>query len=87
MNVKGNHQFTMTNRSITAGFWCKICDYIDKALERVQTLAEKKGGKCLADDYLNTRTKMLFQCEKEHNFELTAEQLRLGKWCLYPNCQ
>jgi hypothetical protein len=38
-------------------------------IEYVREVAEKRGGRCLSDRYINNRTKLLFICSEGHQFE------------------
>jgi len=54
-------------------------------IEGMQTLASKRGGKCLSKKYINTDTKLKWRCEKGHLWESTAYHIKnRGQWC--PTC-
>jgi hypothetical protein len=51
----------------------------------LQTLAIDRGGRLLSTDYVNSETKMLWQCKEGHEWMATAEVIkRDGYWC--PMC-
>ena len=42
---------------------------------------ENKKGICLSTEYINCRTKMKWQCDKEHIWEATFKSIRTDRWC------
>ena len=48
-------------------------------------MARQRGGKCLAEVYRNTRTRVDFQCKKKHRWSMSPERLFAGAWC--PTCR
>lgn len=58
----------------------------DKSLlyQRLQRIAQFKGGELLSNKYINAKTKYLFKCKKGHQFTLTADKVTgRGDWCPY----
>ena len=53
-------------------------------IEQMQQVAAKRGGKCLSKKYLNNRTKLLWQCSKDHIWEAPPNTIQQGHWC--PTC-
>lgn len=83
--VKGSRQGT--------GTWCPVCArhnsrglprFEPLQLQDVQTLARDRGGECLAKDYINNRTPLLFRCAEGHKWLLRVKDLKRGNWC--PHC-
>ena len=65
--------------------WCPHCAGNQPlGLDAMHVLAREKGGKCLSKQYLNCKTKMLWQCQHGHQFQSTPDNIKQGKWC--PNC-
>ena len=56
-----------------------------KTIEFMHELAESRGGKCLSDEYINSRTHMEFQCSEGHQFLTVASDAIRGQWC--PKCK
>lgn len=55
-------------------------DKLDKCI----LLAKNKHGKCLSEKYINTDTKMLWQCRYGHRWEAIVKNvLYKNKWCPY----
>ena len=54
-------------------------------IEECHRVAEEKDGKCLSDKYINTRTKMKWECNKcKCVWETTFASIKSGRWC--PRC-
>lgn len=77
------HRWPSKAWGIKNGRWCPICSYNDKklTLESIQALAVEKGGKCLSEKYINSRTKMEFECADGHRFERIPKDITRGRWC------
>jgi hypothetical protein len=73
------------------GSWCRKCSYIEKgkrrkaeAFERVKLIARKKGGECLAAEYIDSHVKMPFRCRERHEWMAEPVSISNGTWC--PKC-
>ena len=44
-------------------------------------LAAERGGHCLSDKYVNSTTKLTWQCDQGHIWEATPRAIRQGVWC------
>ncbi len=75
---------------IRDGSWCSECYRLSrfltneeklKGFNRVCEIAESKKGKCLSklSDYKNTMSKLLFECFKEHRWNVTEGHIRKDK--------
>jgi len=53
-------------------------------IQEMQKLAAIRGGKCLSKKYLNNRTKLLWQCSKDHVWKASPDNIKSGSWC--PAC-
>jgi hypothetical protein len=54
-------------------------------LQRYQKIAENRGGKCLSEQYINSDTKMIFQCSVGHIWEAIPDNVSSkNSWC--PEC-
>ncbi len=58
-------------------------------LEELKNHAEKLGGKCLSEKYMNSTYKLLFMCKEGHKWratplEIMGKKNNLGRWC--PKC-
>jgi hypothetical protein len=51
-------------------------------LEKMQSLAEMRGGKCLSTEYLGNKNKLLWQCAAGHQWEAAPNSIKnAGTWC------
>ena len=46
-----------------------------------QSIAGNKGGKCLSTHYINSVTKLRFQCENGHRWLASPYNVYKGSWC------
>jgi predicted metalloenzyme YecM len=58
---------------------CKKCD-----ITELQDYAKNKGGKLLSTNYINSKTKMLWECEEGHQWEVSWNSIKQDTWC--PSC-
>lgn len=52
-----------------------------KLLEELHEIARKYGGRCLSNEYVNSKEKLLFECKHGHQFESCRNYLKAGNWC------
>ncbi|CAE7237249.1 unnamed protein product [Symbiodinium natans] len=76
--------------------WCPKCACLARSsrakqprvqlmLHHLQQYAVAKHGLCLAKEYINSKTKVLWQCELKHEWHATPSSvLHTGSWC--PTC-
>lgn len=68
------HLFDMRLADVRSGHWCPICGQRKSILRRTLSLqdviglVEKRGGKCISREYINSKTKMVFMCKVGHLF-------------------
>lgn len=62
--------------------WCKQCQYL--TIEEMQEIAKQRGGKCLSENYINRKTKLLWECRYGHQWKAVPFSIKNGSWC--PNC-
>lgn len=57
-----------------------------RTIEDMQDLAKKYGGRCLSETYINSTTKLKWECKNGHVWESTTRGMRRIKfWC--PKCK
>lgn len=79
------HTWDATPAIIKQGGWCRQCNRNRSGtLEVFQLLAITKKGKCLSLEYINTNTKMQWQCKEGHIWEARPMHVKRGGWC--PTC-
>ena len=54
-------------------------------IQDATTEAKSRGGKCLSNKYIDTRTPLLWECSKGHVWKQKLSRIRNGgNWC--PEC-
>jgi hypothetical protein len=75
---------------VKSGSWCPICAREQIAnsqkltIAEMQDLAGNKEGKCLSEKYVNSYTKLTWQCKKGHKWNAVPYAIKRGEWC--PTC-
>ena len=78
------HQWSARPANVKRGYWCPHCARVAKGtLAEIQKIAEERGGKCLSKAYVNSRTKLLWECAEGHQWETTPREIKSGYWCPY----
>ncbi len=66
------------------GSWCIKCAKKEKGtIEEMQQIAKERMGKCLSSVYVNTETKLEWQCSRGHQWPATPHAIKAGQWCPY----
>lgn len=67
--------------------WCPQCAGNNKLdLEKIKELANSKRGKCLSPKYINSKTKLLWECKEGHQWSASAFSIKTrNSWC--PVCK
>ena len=79
------HRWRATPGSVKYGSWCKVCaGSRTHTIEEMRKYAGSKGWKCLSDSYKNNKVLLEWQCENEHRWEATANNILRGSKC--PRC-
>ena len=84
------HQWKAAPAYIKGGTWCPRCAKERSAASQrssiydMRILAEERGGRCLSKVYVNSASKLLWECAEGHQWEGDAKKIRSGTWC--PNC-
>ncbi|MCX6815303.1 MAG: hypothetical protein NT120_00435, partial [Candidatus Aenigmarchaeota archaeon] len=50
-------------------------------IEEIQKIAQKKGGKCLSEIYVNSKKKIKLQCKEGHTWKSRPSHIKEGRWC------
>lgn len=68
---------------IKRGYWCHWCSGKMKlTIEDMQKIAADNGGKCLSTEYVNTQTKLEWECECGYKWFATPGHVKHSKsWC------
>ena len=69
-------------KSIIKDSWCMKC-YMEETrltIEKMQLLAQEKGGTCLSKKYINVHTKLRWRCAKGHEWNAIPNSIIKGTW-------
>lgn len=85
------HEWEAIPSSIKRGSWCSICG--DKragqkkanTIDDMKALATMKGGVCLSESYINSKSRLRWRCGIGHEWETQASVIIGGHWC--PKCE
>jgi len=81
---KEGHIWKTQPAYVKQGTWCPYCGGTKKAtIEKMQEIAQSRGGKCLSKEYINNRTKLKWQCSQKHIWEARPGDVQQGAWCPY----
>lgn len=79
------HQWSSAPSSIKSGVWCPHCaNNIKGNLEELKSIATSRGGKCISTKYVNTHSKLRWECKEKHQWENSPVSIKRGQWC--PKC-
>ena len=83
---KGHRWWATPHDIKLSGYWCYECSGRKKlTIELMQTLADSKSGKCISTEYINSMTKLLWQCKQGHRWWTTPSKIKNARqWC--PKC-
>jgi hypothetical protein len=81
-----HHWWASSNNIRQMNTWCPECSgYKKLTIEEMQEIARSRGGKCLSEEYTNSRTKLLWECSKGHVWWTTPHEIKThNTWC--PEC-
>lgn len=51
------------------------------SIEEMRAIAKKRGGVCLSDKYVNSKTKLKWKCARGHIWANTPGHMKIGQWC------
>ena len=81
---KNGHRWESTPKSVKKGNWCIYCAGLAKhTIEDMQALAKGRGGRCLSKNYINSITKLEWECKNEHRWSAKPGSVKHGSWCPY----
>ncbi len=76
------HQWKAQPNSVKYGKWCPFCAGVNKGtIEGMRKIARERSGKCLSPTYVNSKTKLLWQCSKGHQWRAKPCDVKTGSWC------
>jgi hypothetical protein len=79
------HQWMAKWQNIQSGKWCPKCAGKQRSTDiEMNELAQKRGGRLVSGNYKTSRTKLLWECEKGHQWLACWHDIQQGNWC--PAC-
>jgi hypothetical protein len=75
------HEWSAKPNWIQQGRWCSRCAGKDKTIDDMHALATARGGVCLSETYLGSKTKLEWQCDEGHRWWTTPDGIKDGNWC------
>lgn len=80
-----NHQWQASWSNVQNGKWCPTCSKNKKlSIIDAQEVAILRNAKCISTEYNNNRTKLTWQCNMGHVFNMHLNAIRQrGNWCPY----
>ena len=79
------HEWWASPLAVKAKTWCPTCaGNVKLELKELHELAESRGGRCLSEEYVNSESKLLWECYRGHRWEARSASIRAGGWC--PEC-
>lgn len=76
------HTWKAVPSTVKLGHWCPSCAGQERGtIEKMRELARSKGGKCLSEVYVNSNTKLLWQCGEGHTWEAVPSSVKAKSWC------
>lgn len=80
------HIFTTSWNSFRNHQGCLKCAGLEKkSLEHIKEYVNEFGYQCVSDKYINSITKLIFLCDKNHTFKMTWSNIRQSHRC--PECK
>jgi len=79
------HLWWTTPALIKRGSWCPICSGNSRqTIGEMKKISKQRGGECLSEEYINSHTKLKWECGKGHIWYATPNNIKQGHWC--PEC-
>jgi hypothetical protein len=82
---KNKHAWEASYHNIKSGTGCpRCCGLIKSNIQEMREIARERGGKCLSKEYVNSQTRLTWECAKGHIWEARPSKIKFGQWC--PKC-
>ncbi|RHZ69844.1 hypothetical protein Glove_277g30 [Diversispora epigaea] len=77
--------FSSLNTIKNRNTWYSYCaGYLKLSIDIAKEIAHHKGGKCLSENYISIDSKLLWECNKGHQWYTNLKCVRnFNTWCLY----
>lgn len=75
------HEFRRSLRAVkTLELWCETCAKADQ-LSLCNQEAMRRGGLCLSQEFVKSKSKLLWRCALGHEWEAPWARIQRGGWC------
>lgn len=75
------HRWEALPNNIKRGHWCPHCaGMVRDTIEEMHRIGRELGGKCLSDTYVNSKTKLLWECAEGHRWTAIPSSVKGGRW-------
>ena len=80
---ENGHEWQTTGGRIFLGGWCVRCSHEKRRLgiEIMREMAAERGGQCISQNYVNSVTKLEWECMRGHRWHALPSAIRAGHWC------
>jgi hypothetical protein len=77
------HRWRAAPAPIAAGHWCAQCarDARKLGIERMREIAAERGGQCISDTYVDSSTRLEWECARGHRWLAKPKTITQGHWC------
>lgn len=79
--AKGHRFRAASNNVKNSGSWCPQCLGRGRTIQDMQVVAVARGGKCLSEEYVNSVTHLLWECQENHQWNARPNNVLFGTWC------
>jgi len=79
-----SYQTTVGARTGPRRRGCGYCAGRYYTIADMQELATQKKGRCISKEYVDSKTKLTWECREGHRWEASPSDIRTGTWC--PKC-
>ncbi len=80
---RNGHRWHAMPSKVTEGHWCARCasDALKLGIERMREIAAERGGRCISETYVNSATRLEWECARGHRWFAKPNTITQGHWC------
>ncbi|NKA07321.1 hypothetical protein GO298_02587 [Ralstonia solanacearum] len=77
------HRWSAIPGAIVRGHWCPTCsqESLKLGIELMRSIATERGGQCVSGAYVDSATRLEWECARGHRWLATPNTIRRGHWC------
>nr|WKF59083.1 hypothetical protein HUO10_003592 [Paraburkholderia busanensis] len=77
------HRWRTLPSVMVRGYRCATCkrESLKLGIELMRNIAAERGGLCVSDVYVNSSTRLEWECSRGHRWLATPNTIRNGHWC------